>query len=80
MRRHTRKSTSTVVASVMTWPIFCWEAMGPTIHMELNLLRITCLDIIVDQVRPFMLTDFYEGGDVFNETITYIIMRIITGT
>lgn len=63
MQHYTGKSTSTSrqcddLANVLL------GSNVPTINMELNLLRTTCLDIIEVQLRPFILTDFYEGSDV----------------
>ena len=42
--------------SVMLWAMFCWETLGPGIHVDVNLTLSTYLNIVVDQVHPFMET------------------------
>ena len=38
----------------MLWAMFCWETLGPAIHVDVNLTRVTYLNIVADQVHPFM--------------------------
>ena len=40
--------------SVMLWEMFCWETLGPAIHVDINLTRVTYQNIVADQVQPFM--------------------------
>ena len=40
--------------SVMLWAIFCWETLGPAIHVDGTLTRTTYLNIGADLVHPFM--------------------------
>lgn len=42
----------------MLWAIFCWESLGPAIHVDINLTRATYLNIVEDQVHPFMTMMF----------------------
>ncbi|CAM4666349.1 unnamed protein product [Leuciscus chuanchicus] len=35
--------------SVMLWAMFCWETLGPAIHMDVNLTCATYLNIVADQ-------------------------------
>jgi len=32
----------------MLWEMFCWETLGPAIHMDVNLTRSTYLNIVAD--------------------------------
>jgi len=41
--------------SVMRWTMFCWETLGPDIHVEVYLTPATYLNIVADQVHPFMI-------------------------
>ena len=45
--------------SVILWAMFCWETLGPAIHVEVNL---TC---VADQVHPFMAMVFPDGSGLF---------------
>ena len=40
--------------SVMLWAMFCWETLGPAIHVDVTLTRTTHLSIVADHVHPFM--------------------------
>ncbi|MCI4378051.1 hypothetical protein PGIGA_G00211420 [Pangasianodon gigas] len=42
--------------SVMLWAMFCWETLGPGIHVDVTLTRTTYLNIAADDVHPFMAT------------------------
>ncbi|KAG7467566.1 hypothetical protein MATL_G00155170 [Megalops atlanticus] len=33
----------------MLWEMFCWETLGPAIHVDVNLTRATYLNIVADQ-------------------------------
>ena len=35
--------------SVMLWAIFCWETLGPAIHVDVNLTRVAYLNIVAVQ-------------------------------
>ncbi|MCJ8733570.1 hypothetical protein PDJAM_G00225080 [Pangasius djambal] len=47
--------------SVMPWTMFCWENLGPGIHVDVTLTHSTYLNIVADQVHPFMATVFPNG-------------------
>jgi len=51
--------------SVMLWAMFCWETMGPAIHVDVTLTRTTYLSIVADYVHPFMETLFPGSCGVF---------------
>uniref|UniRef100_A0A8C4Q1N8 Transposable element Tc1 transposase n=1 Tax=Eptatretus burgeri TaxID=7764 RepID=A0A8C4Q1N8_EPTBU len=53
--------------SVMLWAMFCWETLGPAIHVDVNLTRVTYLNIVADQVHPFMAKVFLEGSGLFQQ-------------
>ncbi|KAK3561066.1 hypothetical protein QTP86_026371 [Hemibagrus guttatus] len=47
--------------SVMLWAMFCWETVGPAIHMDVTLTCSTYLSIVADRIHPFMETVFPDG-------------------
>ena len=51
----------------MLWAMFCWETLGPNIHVDVNLTRGTSLNIVADQVHPFMATVVPDGSGLFQE-------------
>lgn len=40
----------------MLWAIFCWESLGPALHVDATLLRPTYLSTASDHVYPFIET------------------------
>ena len=34
---------------MMLWAMFCWETLGPAIHVGGNLTRVTYVNIVADQ-------------------------------
>ncbi len=38
----------------MFWAMFCWETLGPAIHVDVTLTRTTYLSIAADHVHHFM--------------------------
>ena len=53
--------------SVMLWAMFCWETLGPAIHVDVTLTRTTYLSIVADHVHPFMETVFPGGCGLFQQ-------------
>ncbi|KAK3547699.1 hypothetical protein QTP86_027744, partial [Hemibagrus guttatus] len=53
--------------SVMLWAMFCWETLGPAIHVDVTLTRITFLSIVADHVHSFMETIFPVGCGLFQQ-------------
>ena len=51
--------------SVMLWAMFCWETLGPAIRVDINLTRVTYLNIVVHQIHPFMAMVFPDGSGLF---------------
>ena len=51
----------------MLWAMFCWETLGPAIHVDGNLTRVTYLNIVADQVHPFMAMVFPDGSGLFQQ-------------
>ncbi len=51
----------------MLWAMFCWETLGPGIHVDVTLTRTTYLNIVADQVHPFMTMVFPDGSSVFQQ-------------
>jgi len=45
--------------SVMLWAKFCWETLGPAIHVDLS--------IVADHVHPFMEMVFPGGCGLFQQ-------------
>lgn len=57
----------TVGGVVMLWAMFCWETLGPAVHVDDALTGSTYLNIIADQVHPFMETVFPDGSGLFQQ-------------
>ncbi|KAK3562392.1 hypothetical protein QTP86_033531, partial [Hemibagrus guttatus] len=53
--------------SVMVWAMFCWETLGPAIHVDATLTCTTYLSIVADHVHPFMETAFPDGFGLFQQ-------------
>ncbi|KAK3519768.1 hypothetical protein QTP70_003892 [Hemibagrus guttatus] len=53
--------------SVLLWAMFCWETLGPAIHVDVTLTRSTYLSIVADHVHPFMETLFPDGCGLFQQ-------------
>ena len=51
----------------MLWAMFCSETLGPAIHVNVNLIRVTYLNIVADQVHPFMARVFPDGSGLFQQ-------------
>ena len=51
----------------MLWAMFCWETLGPAIHVDVNLTRVTDQNIVADQVHPFMAMVFRVGSGLFQQ-------------
>ncbi len=48
--------------SLMLWVMCCWETLGVGIHMDVTLTRTTYLNIVADQVHPYMANVFPDGS------------------
>ncbi|KAK3539724.1 hypothetical protein QTP70_012747 [Hemibagrus guttatus] len=53
--------------SVMLWAMFCWETLGPAIHVDVTLTRTTYLSIVTDHVHLFMEAVFPDGCGLFQQ-------------
>ena len=53
--------------SMMLWAMFCWETLSPDIHVDVTLTRNTYLNIVSDQVYPFMAKVFPDGSGLFQQ-------------
>ena len=51
----------------MLWAMFCWETLGLAIHVDVNLTRVTHLNILADQVHPFMAMVFPDDSGLFQQ-------------
>jgi len=51
----------------MIWEMFCWETLGPAIHVHVNLEDATYLNIFADQVQRFMTMAFPGGSGLFQQ-------------
>ena len=47
--------------------MFCWETLSPDIHVDVTLTRNTYLNIVSDQVYPFMAKVFPDGSGLFQQ-------------
>uniref|UniRef100_A0A8P4K6M0 Transposable element Tc1 transposase n=1 Tax=Dicentrarchus labrax TaxID=13489 RepID=A0A8P4K6M0_DICLA len=52
--------------SVMLWAMFCWETLGPAIHVD-ALTCTTYLSTVADHVHSFMETVFPDGSGLFQQ-------------
>uniref|UniRef100_A0A671YBG6 Tc1-like transposase DDE domain-containing protein n=1 Tax=Sparus aurata TaxID=8175 RepID=A0A671YBG6_SPAAU len=59
-----------VRGSVRLWAMFCWETLGPAIHLDVALTSTTYLNILADQVHPFIQTVFPDGSGFFQRDST----------
>ncbi|KAI4872592.1 hypothetical protein NFI96_002177 [Prochilodus magdalenae] len=53
--------------SVTLWAMFCWETLGPIIHVDVGLTCATYLNVVADQVHPFMVMVFPDGSGIFQQ-------------
>ncbi|KAK3560711.1 hypothetical protein QTP86_014737, partial [Hemibagrus guttatus] len=53
--------------SVLLWSMFCWETLGPAVHVDVTVTRSTYLSIVADHVHPFMETLFPDGCVLFQQ-------------
>ncbi|KAK3518727.1 hypothetical protein QTP70_009665 [Hemibagrus guttatus] len=65
--RCTLESSQADGGSVMIWTMFCWESLGPGIHVDVTLTPTTYLDIIAEHVHPFMKMVFPDGSGFFQQ-------------
>ena len=49
------------------WATFCWETLGPAIHVDVALMCTTYLSIVEDKVQPFMEMVFLDGCGLFQQ-------------
>ena len=47
--------------------MFCWETLGPGIHVDVTLTCTANLNIVGAQVHPFMATVFPDGSGLFQQ-------------
>ncbi|KAK3519542.1 hypothetical protein QTP70_035066, partial [Hemibagrus guttatus] len=52
---------------LMLWAMFCWETLGPAVHVDVTVTRSTYLSIVTDHVHPFMETLFPDGRVLFQQ-------------
>jgi len=53
--------------NVMLWAMFCWETLGPAIHVDVTWTCTTYLSIVADHVHPFMEMVFPGGCGLFRQ-------------
>ncbi|KAK3528676.1 hypothetical protein QTP70_007720 [Hemibagrus guttatus] len=53
--------------SVLLWKMFCWETLGPAVHVDVTVTRSTYLSIVADHVHSFMETLFPDGCGLFQQ-------------
>ena len=51
----------------MLWAMFCWETRGLAIHVDVNLTRVTDINIVADQVHSFMAMVSPDGSGLFQQ-------------
>ena len=53
--------------SVTLWAMFCWETLGPGVHVDVTLTRASYLNVVADHVHPFMATLFPDRSGLFQQ-------------
>lgn len=53
--------------SMILWVMLYWGTMDPAIHEVVTFTRTTFLNVVTDQVNPFMETKFHDGSCLFQE-------------
>ena len=53
---------------VMLWAMFCWETLGPAIHVDATLTDNTYQSFGADHVHSFMETVFPDGCGLFQQS------------
>ena len=51
----------------MLGAMFCWDTLGPAIHVDFTLTHTTYLSIVEDHVHPFMEMVFPDGCGLFQQ-------------
>uniref|UniRef100_A0A3B1JRE4 Transposase Tc1-like domain-containing protein n=1 Tax=Astyanax mexicanus TaxID=7994 RepID=A0A3B1JRE4_ASTMX len=54
-------------SSVTLWAAFCWDTLGPVIAVDASLTSDSYLDIVAEQVPPFMGMVFPDGSGFFQQ-------------
>lgn len=47
---------------LMLWAMFCWATLGPGNHLDVTLSHTIYLNVVADQVHPFMATLFPDAS------------------
>lgn len=47
--------------------MFCCEILNSGIHVDIALACTTYLNIVLDQVHPFIETIYHDGGDLIQQ-------------
>lgn len=47
--------------------MFCWENLGPGIHVDGTLTHITYQKIAEDHIHPFLAMEFPDGSVLFQQ-------------
>ena len=56
--------------SMMLWEMFCWETLGPAIHVDATLMCTTYFSIVADRELPFMEMVFPNSRGLFQQDNT----------
>ncbi|GBM39865.1 Transposable element Tc1 transposase [Araneus ventricosus] len=51
----------------MLWRMFSWAALGPSVMVDKTMKAANYLNIIVDQLRPYMAFVFPNGNGIFQQ-------------
>lgn len=51
----------------MLWALFCWKTLGPGIHVDVFFTCTNYINIVTDQVHPFMATVFPNASGLFQQ-------------
>ncbi|GBL78665.1 Transposable element Tc1 transposase [Araneus ventricosus] len=52
---------------IMLWGTFSWEALGPVVAVEQTMKAANYLNIVADQLHPYMAFVFPTGNGIFQQ-------------
>lgn len=56
--------------TVTLWGMFCWETLGPVVHVDDTLTQNSYINVLADHVHPFMNSVFPDGSGYFQQDST----------
>ncbi|GBN90008.1 Transposable element Tc1 transposase [Araneus ventricosus] len=57
---------------IMLWETFSWAALGPVVVIEQTMKALNYLNIITDQLHPYMVFVFPTGNEIFQQDNVHV--------